>query len=378
MEKARTIVLYILALAMPLLFLPGLFADAFGLPKFLLLLIGVSVLLLIWGYKVFLAGEIKYTSSKFDLPVLILGFSYFLSTMFASPNKVAALTSPSGSGVIILLVLFYFLSIQTSPQSKMPNVKGKILLRGLVHAGIILSLWIIVNLVLELANISYLVENVIQFPAAGVSPTGNLLMQAGFLLILLVFLAQRVASNLTNLTKLSNLQTVQSAVILIGLLATTYKLSQLFPFPLLPYQHGWAIAVDSFKNAPIFGSGPASFSSAFTRYKPISINQTDYWNIAFGFSSNYYLHIFTTTGLLGLGAYLFLAQRVLNCFKNLTGSPSAKRIAATLGAIFVLQFFIPFNIVLLFAMFSFLAVLGEKMKKSSAIVRLIAEKEDEL
>jgi hypothetical protein len=402
MNKLQKVVLYILGLGVPIFFLPGVFADAFGLSKFLFLLFGVLALFLLWAYQVYENNTIHWRSTPFDLAVFAVGASFAISTLIASPNKVNALTSANGSGVVILLVLFYFLIIQTgtgaaladggigtvfgapgSPKSgrRIPTAANSSAIIGLTHAALLISLWAIVNLGLEFAKFKYIIPNVISFPATNVSPTGSLITQAAFLLIMLIYVVMPFMASKTKTSIPDAMNRITTnyllhityyllpVFLLIGFLSTAYKLAGLNIFPLLPYRFGWAIAVDSFKNAPIFGIGPANFVSAFTRFKPIDINQTDYWNVTFGLSSNYYLHLLSTVGSLGLAAYLFLIWKV---WKNRS---EASQLTGTLLAIFALQLFIPFDLTLLFTEFALLALLGVATSGPAASIKLVAVKE---
>lgn len=368
MDKLRSIILYILGFGIPVFSLPILFADAFLIPKFLLLLTGVLILLLLWAYRVFETNSLRWRKTPFDLQVLALGAAYFLSTLFASSNKIAAIASPAGSGTVFLLLLFYFLVVQT--YNKTSGKSYTSLLAGITHVGILISLWILANLAIDLANFKFQISN-FQFPLPNLSPLGSLLAQAVFLGILLIYRSYNFYIS-SQTKKLNFAVPIVPIILLTGLLATIYRLiSSITPFPLLPYRFGWAIAVEAFKNAPVFGVGPENFISAFTRFKPMEINQTDYWNASFGLGSNWYLHILTTTGLLGLAAYLFLAYRSYKSYKSYISAESL-----TLAAIFILQLFVPSTLPLLFTQFAFLSVLGIALSTQSAAVRVVAVEEE--
>jgi len=94
---------------------------------------------------------------------------------------------------------------------------------------------------------------------------------------------------------------------------------------LLPFQYGWSIAVESFKQLSTFmvGFGPENFTSAFHRFREVSYNTTDMWDIRFGTSSSEILHSLTTTGVLGMGALLLFLLALLMASKKLAkGNPS--------------------------------------------------------
>lgn len=355
MEKIRRVTLYILGLSIPIFFLPQIFVDVFGLAKLLLLAGGVVILFCLWGLQIYKSNTLHWRSSPLDAPIVIFGGAHLISLLIASPNKFASLTSPQGAGLIFLLILFYFLALQTAKEK---SADTTITLNGLVHAGLILSLWTTFNFLLELTNIKFSI-GAFQFPAVNLSLTGNLLTQGLLLLILLIykeghFLLAKSQQKTKTSNSFSSLITL--ALLIFGLTATIYKFLALQPIPLLPYRFGWSIALDAFKNMPVFGVGSANFISAFTRFKPITINATDYWNINFGSSSNWYLHLLTTTGILGLASYLFLIWKVWQ--EKDKAQKTNKVLWTVMISIFLLQLIAPFSQPILFAEFAFLTVLN--------------------
>lgn len=76
--------------------------------------------------------------------------------------------------------------------------------------------------------------------------------------------------------------------------------------PRLSLEGSWRVATSTIGRRPILGFGPATFPYEFTRFSPVSLNQTEDWNIRFEQASNEYVNIVTTTGILGLVAFLLL------------------------------------------------------------------------
>jgi tetratricopeptide (TPR) repeat protein len=112
---------------------------------------------------------------------------------------------------------------------------------------------------------------------------------------------------------------------------------------LLPFQYGWSIAVESFKQLPTFlvGFGPENFTSAFHRFREVSYNTTDLWDVRFGTSSSEILHSLTTTGVLGMGAILLFLLALLMAAKQLAkGNPS---LLVFVFSQVVLFFLLPFS-----------------------------------
>ena len=86
-----------------------------------------------------------------------------------------------------------------------------------------------------------------------------------------------------------------------------YAQAQKFPRELqLPFQSSWVISVSAFRDAPFWGTGPATYQSDFTLYKPAEFNQTPVWNVNFDQAYNEYLQFLATLGATGLIALLLL------------------------------------------------------------------------
>jgi tetratricopeptide (TPR) repeat protein/O-antigen ligase len=107
-----------------------------------------------------------------------------------------------------------------------------------------------------------------------------------------------------------------------GSINVAYKQAQNFPREIqLPFQNSWKISVSAFRDSPFWGSGPASYLADYTVYKPVEINNTNYWNIRFDSAFNEYLQFLGTLGATGLIALLLLTViGVSAAFKTFTSS----------------------------------------------------------
>ncbi len=66
------------------------------------------------------------------------------------------------------------------------------------------------------------------------------------------------------------------------------------------------ITWESFKNNPLFGSGPATFSYDFSRFRPDSFNSLRLWQLRFDKAPVYIVELLATIGLLGVLSYLIV------------------------------------------------------------------------
>ncbi|MGH2639717.1 MAG: O-antigen ligase family protein, partial [Rhabdochlamydiaceae bacterium] len=86
----------------------------------------------------------------------------------------------------------------------------------------------------------------------------------------------------------------------------------------LPFVMSWKVSVSAFRDAPFFGTGPASYLFNFTTYKPIEFNTMAFWNFSFDTAYNEYLQILGTLGIFGfLSLLLFCLVVLVNSWRNL-------------------------------------------------------------
>jgi putative inorganic carbon (hco3(-)) transporter len=68
----------------------------------------------------------------------------------------------------------------------------------------------------------------------------------------------------------------------------------------------WKGALEIWRNYPLVGSGVETFAFSYYKFKPPEHNYTSEWDYLYNKAHNEYLNYLATTGVIGLGAYLFL------------------------------------------------------------------------
>lgn len=319
-----------LVFVIPLFFLP-ITSEFYEFNKNALLLVACGLLLLAWVGKMVVNQKVVFRRTAFDLPVLAIALAFVASTVLASVNKWEALWTPGATGTIIGLTVLYFLITNNLTPSA---------IRHLPYA-----------LVASASILAFIA--IFQFVGLDrrFTPAGNPIALATFLAVSLVFTIGKIyaqaKSNKQDLFWYLNL--LASLIIAIGLGLTGYQLLTAIKPVLLSYSTSWAIAIETFKNQPVFGVGPNSFLEAFTRFRPLAFNGTLFWASRFGASSSWYLHLMTTVGLAGLISFLWLAIKVVRSATN----PLA---AGPIFLIFVALVFLPANFLILFTLWVFLAI----------------------
>lgn len=100
------------------------------------------------------------------------------------------------------------------------------------------------------------------------------------------------------------------------------RISQTFNVSYVDVRPSWEgtmnIGSGTLKENLLFGAGPNAFERAWVDHKPVSINETDFWNIDFSFGIGLVPTAFITGGvlvgafwLLFFGAFLYLGSRML-------------------------------------------------------------------
>ncbi len=352
-NKIMTWKLTLLVGLIPFFFLPFT-SDFYDFNKNILLLVCSLLLTIIWLLKMVLEKKVSFRRTVFDLPVLAIAGAFILSTIIAAPNKLETLWLVNGTGTVIALTLLYFFI--TNNLKKKDQTK---ILTGFIISGLVLSLIAIYQFIglgeTFISNNSFFTF----LKAKSWTPAGNLLSLAIFLIVVFYLLAIKTYKAWQERRKDLMVLWLNGFMILLVAAGLALALYQLFTSAkplLLPYSTGWAISVEAFKNGKIFlfGVGPRSFLDAFSQSRPLSYNLTSLWAVRFNNSSNFYLQLITTVGLLGLASWLYLILKVI---KNRPFSILHYLIFILL--IFFL--FLPANFLLLFVFYVLVSLIASRL-----------------
>ena len=325
LENANVFILGAFLFFLPLFFLT-LTTDPFTLPKQILLCVTVSLSILIFSIKTIIEGKIKFRSTPFDLPIMLLTLVSFGSAFF-SLNRADALT---GFIFFLFAILLYFAIINTITKTNGLLFIITTLILGATLSSILatLSFFKIYPLPFSYTHITYF------------NTFGSLVDQTIYYALVLpigAYFAYSIFSGLTSKRKKadvfkSNNQTdessspvqsiafsVASIIILVGLITTAYQLFTTQKPIMLPLETGFQSAFASISQDSnrtmlgfLFGSGPNTYTTDFTRFKSASYNlNPNLWSSTFFHSSSYVLELLATTGILGFLSFLFLIIRII-------------------------------------------------------------------
>ena len=338
---------------LPLIFIP-VFAEGYDFGKQTFLLLGLFLAFIFWVIQTFVNKKLVYKKNRYLGPSLLILASFVSSTLVNSSNKTQSFATATGAGAILLCVLVYLLLNNL--------IKKKLVLWTLLGSSLVLALG---RVVLFLGNFNFPVN----IPALNLiltrawSPTGSLIAEAVFAFVMIPagfalmyeYVKQQKLSAAIGIFLINTIN-------LAGLGLSFYLLTTTAKPVLLPQETAWAIALEGLKNSrfAIFGLGPGQFVNAFTSFKPLSFNVSDYWDLRFGSSSNWLFQLLTEVGIVGLLAYLLLSWRILKdgikVFRQPRLSYTGLAIYLSLIILLTAQCFVPLNFFMLALIFVFLGI----------------------
>ncbi|MFA6512554.1 MAG: tetratricopeptide repeat protein [Patescibacteria group bacterium] len=361
LHKIGFYIILFLTVIFPVFFLP-ITSEFYEFNKNFLLITTSGILLLLLTVGFVVDKQVKITRSPFGLPILAVLVTWLISTIARTPNPFDAILNPNQTGAIVALAIYYF----TATNFIRTKRELDLLVAGLVGSFSLLAF----SSILWGTGI---MENIAPWAFAKASvwtPTGNPLMTLSMLIILLPFLGILIAKQKEN----SNRMLVLSIALFLFVAASGITTYRIFQSPsnrpiFLSQSVSWSIAMEALKISPLIGTGADTYLTDFTRFRPVSYNMTDSWNIRFNSASNYYLQILTTIGLLGLAAITFLFIRVVSMLiRSLRSSSDASAhttaLTASVTAVILMAsfFVVPPGTVSLFLLFTLLIMVVSAFK----------------
>lgn len=302
--KILRIIPFVISIVTPLLFLP-ITADFFAFNKYFFIAVVGTVSLIAWCIRNLTRGKLHFTTSPALIPLIILVLANIVSSVWISPTQHVSLF---GQTSLFFFLAIIFITVTSSQKNHFTIISS---IYGLIISASILSLFTVLHYFGILGNIfsSELLTD--RF----FNPTGSILPAISFTLPLLL-------ATIIFTTGIKNwiVKSALFASVLLMIIGTIINISLILPqngapvLSILPIQAGWSIAVDTFKTwqTALFGTGPETYFTAFTRLRPAYLNlNTDIWTIRFSESSNFIFTLITTTGIIGTLAFVLSFLRPL-------------------------------------------------------------------
>lgn len=305
LQKVNSTFTTVAVLLAPIFFLP-ITSEFYEYNKQALLIVLASISLLLWTFRLVVEKQVRITRSPIGLPLVAILFSWIISSLLRTPNKWDAFLEPGQTGTIMALTILFFTSINSIHSKKQVENLATTFSISLAVLGVV-SLIFTSGLGPSIFNIPFM-----ETPLW--SPTGNAFASLIALVIGVVYSAISILSNRKDNT--GSRFVINLTTLIIAFVGSSLLMYRLFLMPnnpnrpiFLSQDVSWSIALEALKTSPILGTGPATYLSDFTRFRPISYNVTENWAIRFASSSNFYLQLLTTVGMLGFATFIILVIR---------------------------------------------------------------------
>ena len=341
-KKSELYLVAALAALLPVFFFSK-FTNVTDTPK---LAFVVSILLLVVFLKAIrnlISNTLSFTASKFDIPVILIALVYIVSTVLETPNKMEAVFLPGTTTVVAFGALAYFIVTQFSKTEK-KTLELSLFVGGLLYSIIVL---------LSASGVFKAIPQLPEFMSLeGFSPVGSILAGIIYLAAVAPFGVFAIVKEKDIVQKVffGVALAIMSFSTLLGLFNMT-KAENKVALP--SYSTSWSVAVDSIKENPLLGTGPGNYLSAFNRFKPLSYNSSDVWNLRFTTGRSYVFTLMTETGIAGLAAFSILLFGISKLYKK---DRKMTTEAASLGIITVLLLVFPSSTALLILFFILLSL----------------------
>jgi len=375
-EKFINLEIIALAVLMPLFFLPFT-TEFFDFNKLAVLSVGVILGWLAWGLRGALTRRVVTRRTVFDVPILVIWAVTLVSTIFSDSWLLSLIGQyarwlPSLFSATVLALLYFLISWNTKKWASRWFEYGLLISAGIVSIvawlqyygvstlgqtwtdrptfnplGSVVTLALFIGSVAGLALREVLTQSrrpnrifgavlIVLIPATLAIANS----WAGWAALAVSFLTALFSSNVEALRKVKaylltsvSLAAVLTAAILVPpLFGKSTFLNREIPEEItLDLQTSWSVAATSFRQNPFTGSGPSTFLSDFTRYKPLRFNQTQFWTLRFEKPISEYLRAFAEEGLLGVLAWLLLIGVTIRTYLKDPGSQFAQIALAVLA-----------------------------------------------
>ena len=342
------------AIAIPLFFLPTT-SEFFEFNKFTAILAISALGLIVWATKTFIEAKIVFTQTPIDGAILALIAVIFIASLASIDQSVSLFGNPGriwpGFFSFAAIAALYFVAVSNLKSKKQVKaILWVLVLASTVASTIAVFSYFGAFLPFEFAKIRSFnplgIANRLAILQALVIPitvywaidgknkiariiaaSSTLILAASFILINFAqaYIGLAVALGLMGFGMLRQKLTKnqQGTLALLAGITCLFLLIRFIPAVTrsqqidtpreitLPQMTAWDIAAQAIGKRPVTGTGPGTFQFVYTQLKPRNVNTRDYWNIRFEKSSSDFAELLTTTGILGILAYLLFVITVL-------------------------------------------------------------------
>lgn len=304
-SKIENSIIYGLIFLMPLFIIPS-FQNPYILSKNTLLVVAVCLLLVVKVFKILIDKKFTVSSTKLDIPIIFVVAGYIASFFISKAPLADALFIPGVLTQYVFLGLLFVLISQSEANKK--HIKLSLLLSAIVFS--IIQVFAITKI---MGKFSFL-------PAFAKDPTfnpmGALVPSLSFLAAVLPIAVGMVIKEKDYIKKF--FFSVAALFIVFGVSASFYNLlsDKNIKVVLPPVSSSWNIAIETLKQKPFVGIGPGNYTIAFNKFRSVSSNTGDLWNVKFSYGRDLFLTVLTEAGLIAFAGIVLLILNLLRNFKK--------------------------------------------------------------
>ena len=351
---SKAIPLYILPFLVPIFFLP-ITTEFFELNKLTLIIISTILLAILWAVRLMMGHKIELAKSIIDFPLVIFTGIYALATVF-SMNKTVSIFGSQGRWLglfsLVVFVIYYYIAtplyrspkaiktaiyafltgtgiatfvsllgyfnifISSAPYMKLQNFSfygGTTQTAMFASLSIVMALVLIAyerNMLIKIGLVGATILSILYVALTGALAAWAVLVVGIIGMVFYVDLSKVFKDGIYYLAILGT--TAAMAVVFLVPATRNVLVNPNFPKELgLPVRESWVVASSTIQNFPLLATGPSTFQTNFTRFRPMSLNATEFWNVRFDIPFNEIFNIIATVGILGLLTVIFLASRMM-------------------------------------------------------------------
>lgn len=341
----------------PLLFLP-VTSEFYDYNKQMFLILAASALVLLWVGTFIGDKQVRITRNPYSLPLLGFAASWLASAFLRSPNYADAFFDPNQAGTFVALVFFFIAAVNLVRSKKEVETIFHTMVASVSVVAFLAIIWAS-GLGEKIAPAAFM-QNPVWTPVG--NPFSTLVVLGSFVPFLITFLVREKANSAKSL-----ILSISLFLCVVGSGLLAYRMfrpgSQYRPL-FLTQQVSWSIALESMKNSPLLGTGPATYYNSFTQFRPLNFNLRPEWAVRFSSATNWYLQVLSVLGIFGLATYALIVLRTVRFLAQTVraGSESSLNTIALASAaastiIFGLQFLLPPSLTLFFITFVMLVML---------------------
>lgn len=366
-ENTIALLTLVVAGITPLLF-SNQTTEFYEMPKLVFLLVATLLLVGLWIFSWIVRGKISITRTPLDIPLLLLLVGIILSTYFSASRSEAIYGNfpqvHTSAVAWVCYILLYFVAVS--------NLKNLAQIKTLLYVLYASATVIAIVSILSFFHVFLPFDFA---HAVNFTPTGSVFSSLALLLLLLplpllsiinpskyfplpiavilavlfgvtvvfigslptyvvlvaIFAVCLFVSNRQQTRKMFLFFLIPVVIVALAFVLayiplpgfdTISQMEAHFPKEIqLPLSVSWKISASAFRDAPFIGTGPSSYLSNFTTYKPIEFNTFSFWNFSFGSAYNEFLQVLGTLGLIGFVALIWMCLVILlNSWRNLSST----------------------------------------------------------